>query len=140
MWYYIRYMQENIYEPFKVGIALGAELNAPAGVYVYIAKGLDYDGNVNFSGVYSSYEKAVEAMKSFALEQLELLDSDAPWMNMPYFEREKLSGIEYYQIFNRKLNAWLSNHSDEAIIATYWNPEEDPIMSDAWSIIKEQVK
>lgn len=133
-------MNQDIYEPFKIGVALGAELDAPEGSLTYVAVGLDLEGRVNFWEVYSSEEKALHGLRDFALEQLESLAYDAPWVRMSYGEWEKLTGVEFDIISNRQLREWLNRVSLEEVIEAYWNPSENPDFSDSWTITRKLIK
>lgn len=138
MWYHIN-MSLDLYEQFKISIALGADLDAPVGVNVYIAEGFDYDGTPNFSGVYSSKNAALKALANFALEELESLEYDAPWINMDYFEREKLTNAEFDKISKRKMAEWESANPIESIINAFWNPTENPDFKESWNVRKIKV-
>jgi hypothetical protein len=132
-------MSLDLYEQFKIGIALGADLDAPAGVNVYIAEGLDYDGIRNFLGIYNSKNAALHALANFALEELESLEYDAPWISMDYFEREKLTNSEYDKISKKKMSEWKSSNSLESVINAFWSPTENPDFNESWSVRKVKV-
>ena len=129
-----------MYEQFKVSLALGAELDAPAGVNIYLAQGIDNDGVPNFSGIYSTRQIALEALAEFALEELESLDYSAPWITMNYYEREKLTEEEFTLMSRNKMDAWKARNSLESIINAFWNPTENPDFDDSWSVRKIKVK
>lgn len=129
-------MINDIYEPFKVAQSLGSELDAPAGSAVYSVIAYDSEGQVNFSQIFSSRKSALSALKDFAIDELSALEYDAPWLNMTYQERAKLDGKEFSRISLEKLQQWLKRNSDEDVINAFWNPSENPLFSDAWTITK----
>jgi hypothetical protein len=129
-------MINDIYEPFRIAQSLGSELDAPSGSAVYSAIAYDAEGQVNFSHIFSSRKAALSAMKDFAIDELSALEYDAPWLNMSYEARAKLSGKDFSDISQAQLSKWLKRNSDEDVINAFWNPSENPLLSDAWAIRK----
>lgn len=119
---------------YKVADALGSPLEAPANSLVFYATGWDADGDIIFSEIHSSEESAQLSLSKTAIEYLEELDGDAPWMSfLDYGQREAMPLHEYNKLFETKRDKWIAEQSVLAIIESFWE-------YNGWSIDKVKVK
>lgn len=110
----------EVYLPFKVAASLGSPLPAPPETFAYIAISLDQHNIENFLGCYNSQDKAEEAFAAFVLDELELLDADAPWMNISYPERATMSLRDYVLLYCKRRDAWVRVRSHKDIIKEFY--------------------
>ncbi len=112
--------KQEIYEPFTVAAALGVKLKAPPHTYVYLIRGESEREEEKFVGIYNDLEMGIKEFASHALEQLELLDSLAPWNTISDEERSKVSILEYLEKFNTSMLAWEIGKNDLEIIEAFY--------------------
>lgn len=123
---------QDIYLPFEIAYSLGSPLPAPKNSTVYITKAYDLDGRVVFHALNSNKEQAIKELSEFALEQLEMLDADSPWMGLDYQERVSMEMEEYNNLYSRQLKKWLEKQTRLSIIEEFFG--------EAYEIKEEKIK
>jgi hypothetical protein len=112
--------ETELYAPFRVAASLGSPLPAPVSSFLYVVITVDEYGNLTFLGCYNSEDKAESAIAKVVLDELEMLDADAPWMSITDSQRAGMNLKDYVALYTQKRDAWVSRKSNKEIIEEFY--------------------